>query len=110
LSVVSPTRAPLGGGVELAPLAAKVIDQWYRRGYAGLLTRMNQIRDTVTAKELAGHWENLTGHQQRAEELWLTKRDELAKLWHRTERHEVGRPCTPTTYTRRPGTCTTTKA
>lgn len=80
LSVVSPTRAPLGGGVELAPLAAKVIDQWYRRGYAGLLTRMNQIRDTVTVEELAGHWENLTGHQQRAEELWLTKRDHLARL------------------------------
>lgn len=80
LSVVAPTRAPLGGGVELAPLAAKVIDQWYRRGYAGLLARMAQIRETVSVEELAGHWENLTGHQQRAEELWLTKRDHLARL------------------------------
>ena len=79
-AILSPAQGPLIGGVELPHLAAKVIDQWYRRGYAGLLARMSQIRETVSVEELAGHWENLTGHQQRAEELWLTKRDQLARL------------------------------
>ena len=79
-AILSPTQGPLIGGVELPHLAAKVIDQWYRRGYAGLLARMSQIRETVSVEELAGHWESLTGHQQRAEELWLTKRDQLARL------------------------------
>ncbi|MDV7137107.1 DnaB-like helicase N-terminal domain-containing protein [Williamsia muralis] len=79
-TILSPTQGPLIGGVELPHLAAKVIDQWYRRGYAGLLARMSQIRETVSVEELAGHWESLTGHQQRAEELWLTKRDQLARL------------------------------
>ncbi|PYE12001.1 DnaB helicase-like protein [Williamsia limnetica] len=80
LAITSPTRGPVVGGVDLPHLAAKVIDQWYRRGYAGLLARMAQVRETVSVEELAGHWANLTGHQQRAEELWLTKRDQLAKL------------------------------
>ena len=80
LAITSPTRGPVVGGADLPHLAAKVIDQWYRRGYAGLLARMAQVRETVSVEELAGHWANLTGHQQRAEELWLTKRDELAKL------------------------------
>ena len=79
-AILSPAQGPLIGGVELPHLAAKVIDQWYRRGYAGLLARMSQIRETVSVEELAGHWESLTGHQQRAEELWLTKRDQLARL------------------------------
>ena len=79
-AIISPVQGPMVGGVELPHLAAKVIDQWYRRGYAGLLARMSQIRETVSVEELAGHWENLTGHQQRAEELWLTKRDQLARL------------------------------
>ncbi|MCZ4553662.1 DnaB-like helicase N-terminal domain-containing protein [Gordonia rubripertincta] len=80
LSIISPTQGPMVGGADLPHLAAKVVDQWYRRGYAGLLTRMAQIRDTVSVEELAGHWENLTSHQQRAEELWLGIRDQLAKL------------------------------
>ena len=80
LAITSPTRGPVVGGADLPHLAAKVMDQWYRRGYAGLLARMAQVRETVSVEELAGHWANLTGHQQRAEELWLTKRDQLAKL------------------------------
>ncbi|WP_240498157.1 hypothetical protein [Williamsia sp. 1135] len=80
LAIISPSRGPMVGGADLPHLAAKVVDQWYRRGYAGLLARMSQIRESVSVEELAGHWENLTGHQQRAEELWLTKRDQLAKL------------------------------
>lgn len=80
LAITSPTRGPVVGGVDLPHLAAKVVDQWYRRGYAGLLARMAQVRESVSVEELAGHWANLTSHQQRAEELWLTKRDQLAKL------------------------------
>ena len=80
LAITSPTRGPVVGGVDLPHLAAKVVDQWYRRGYAGLLARMSQVRESVSVEELAGHWANLTSHQQRAEELWLTKRDQLAKL------------------------------
>ncbi|WP_237342155.1 DnaB-like helicase N-terminal domain-containing protein [Williamsia soli] len=80
LAIISPSRGPTVGGADLPHLAAKVVDQWYRRGYAGLLARMSQIRESVSVEELAGHWENLTGHQQRAEELWLTKRDKLARL------------------------------
>lgn len=80
LSIIAPARGPMVGGADLPHLAAKVVDQWYRRGYAGLLARMSQIRETVSVEELAGHWENLTRHQQRAEELWLTKRDNLARL------------------------------
>ncbi|PYE13466.1 DnaB helicase-like protein [Williamsia limnetica] len=80
LAIISPTQGPMVGGADLPHLAAKVVDQWYRRGYAGLLTRMAQVRESVSVEELSGHWANLTGHQLRAEELWLTKRDELAKL------------------------------
>lgn len=80
LAIISPTHTPMVGGADLPHLAAKVVDQWYRRGYRGFVTRMTQVVDTAGVEDLDGQWDVLTGHQQRAEELWLTKRDQLARL------------------------------
>jgi hypothetical protein len=85
LAIISPVQGPMVGGVELPHLAAKVIDQWYRRGYAGLIARYTQICETVTVDELFPNWEVLTRHARRAEGLWLTKRDQLARLHQGTE-------------------------
>lgn len=80
LAIISPTRGPMVGGVDLPHLAAKVIDQWYRRGYRGFTARMTQATDSAAVEELDGRWDVLNEHKKRAVSLWLAKRDRLAQL------------------------------
>lgn len=80
LAIIAPTHTPMVGGADLPHLAAKVIDQWYRRGYRGFITRMTQVVDTAGVEDLDGQWDVLNEHKRRAVSMWLTKRDQLARL------------------------------
>ena len=80
LALVAPTHRPVAVSTQLPHLAIAVIDGWYRRGYTALLTAMNQRRQEAPIEELAEHWAQLTGYQQRAESDWLNRRQALTEV------------------------------
>jgi len=80
LSLAAPTHRPVAVAAQVPYLAVAVIDGWYRRGYTALLTAMEQRRQEAPIEELAGHWAQLTGYQQRAESDWLTRRQALTEV------------------------------
>ncbi len=80
LALVAPTHRPIAVAAQVPYLAIAVIDGWYRRGYTALLTAMDQRRREAPIEELAEHWAQLTGYQQRAESDWLTRRQALTEV------------------------------
>lgn len=83
LALAAPTNAPMTTVDNIAYLAIKVVDAHYRRGYTALLTRMTQHRNESPIEDLAGHWAQLTGYQQRAETDWTNRREALEELGRR---------------------------
>lgn len=83
LGLAAPINAPMTLTDNIAYLAIKIVDAHYRRGYTALLTRMTQHRDESPIEDLAGHWAQLTGYQQRAETDWANRREALEALGRR---------------------------
>lgn len=81
LAIAAPTgHGPLPGGADVPYLARGIIDAYYRRGYAGLIARMNHALEEADTDDLAAHWAALTDHQQAAERRRLAITDQLAAL------------------------------
>ena len=81
LEIATPSGpVPPPGGTAVPHLAVALIDRWYRRGYAGLLSRMGLAVEESPTADLADHWSSLTTHQQRAHHRWSVIRERLLEL------------------------------
>jgi hypothetical protein len=79
VTLTAPLDRPITTTAGMLPLALHLLDAWYRRGYTGLLRRMEQHRLEASVEELGDCWAQLTRFQQRAEADWMARRQHLTR-------------------------------
>ncbi len=79
VTLTAPLDRPITTTAGMLPLAVHLLDAWYRRGYTGLLRRMEQHRLEASVEELGDCWAQLTRFQQRAEADWMARRQHLTR-------------------------------
>ncbi|GAA1890404.1 DnaB-like helicase N terminal domain-containing protein [Williamsia serinedens] len=79
VTLTAPLDRPITTTAGMLPLAVHLLDAWYRRGYTGLLRRMEQHRLEASVEELGDCWAQLTRFQQRAEADWMARRQTLTR-------------------------------
>lgn len=77
VTLTAPLDRPVTTAAGMTPLAVHLLDAWYRRGYTGLLRRMEQHRLEASVEELDDCWAQLTRFQHRAHTDWMARRAAL---------------------------------